>query len=208
MLINCQLWLSSVTVAPRHLTLFGISISSPPPASVLLPFCATYIYVPLSFVSSFLKAFLSFVKKEKKTFSTVLFFSSFKKNPTTLYWMPDSCGHYPRERSFFTNLVFFIHLRQSHAAIEQVPKRCFVLRGAQMCFSMIHFLLKSLVVALSHAVRGKNDVNFQYNACFYNRLQRTFEITARLWLYMLMNASWYVSRRLEQPASLPGVHRL
>lgn len=27
-----------------------------------------------------------------------------------------------------------------------------------MCFLMTHFLLKSLVVALSHAVRGKNDV--------------------------------------------------
>lgn len=142
MLINwahCQLWVSSATVTLLHFTLFfscsSSSYCSPLTSSAssfphLFLFHATYIYPPLSFVSSHAFTQLPFsCKKQNKPSTFLLFFKH-----TALHWMSHSLSHYFQERRFFfKHLLFFLHVG---------AKRCFVSRGAQICFLMFHFLLK------------------------------------------------------------------
>lgn len=129
--------------------------------------------MPLSFVSSFLKAFLSFVKNKNSPLSC--FFLHLKKKKQLCIECLIIAAIIPG-RGLSLQIWCFSSIHDNHMRqLNRCQKRCFMLRGAQMCFLMIHFVLKSLVVALSRAVRGKNDVNSQYNAFFYNGLRRTFE---------------------------------
>lgn len=155
------------------LSLHLLSIIFPP---TFFPFRATYIYPPLSFVSSHAFTQLSFsCKKNPKPFTFLLFFKH-----TALHWMSHSRSHYFQERRC---LLFFLHVG---------AKRCFVSRGAQICFLMFHWNMP-WVVTLGHVCRERT-IHFQYKACFANRLQMMFGVLAHCWLYMLIHADWWVLR--------------
>lgn len=184
--VHCQLWVSSVTVTLLHFTLFFSCSSSsyfspftssassfPPPFSLFVLLTSTrHYHLSLHMLSH---SFRSPVKKNPKPFTFLLFFKH-----TALHWMSHSRSHYFQERRC---LLFFLHVG---------AKRCFVSRGAQICFLMFHWNMP-WVVTLGHVCRERT-IHFQYKACFANRLQMMFGVLAHCWLYMLIHADWWVLR--------------